>query len=106
MVSTSSPTLEARISARYPNLSPVTTPPPDWQRLGLRRRASSVRPDSAWRRKSLTASDPKTVVSDRERAWSLVKLLPVERVSATSVVGDGSSINLDGMMGDELKKNS
>src|SRR6266446_2079176 len=77
----------------YPSLSPVTTLHrigdwPDWQRLGRRRRASRVRPDPAWKRKSLTASDPKTVVSDPERALSLVKLLPVEPVSATSVVGD------------------
>jgi hypothetical protein len=45
---------------------------------------------AVWKRKSLTASDPKTVVSDPERALSLVKLLPVERISATSVVGEGS----------------
>jgi hypothetical protein len=38
------------------------------------------------KRKLLTASDPKSIVSDPERALSLVKLLPVERISAMSAV--------------------
>ncbi len=49
---------------------------------------------AAWKRKSLTACDPKTVVSDPERALSLAKLLPRALASTKPLVLNASPDSL------------